>query len=78
MIAQNPELFLGDDLLAWLVLAFGAALAVGNLAAIIRPPSQAVGEERRPRDRPAPVRLIVMIMIGVVAVIWSLASLVGG
>ena len=31
-------MFLGEDLLPWLVLAFGAALAVGNGLALVRPP----------------------------------------
>jgi hypothetical protein len=34
------DLFLGHDLLAWLVLAMGAALAVGNIAALVRPPAR--------------------------------------
>ena len=33
-------MFLGDDLLAWLVLALGGALLVGNVAAIVRPPDE--------------------------------------
>ena len=37
--------FLGEDLLAWLVLAIGGAMAAGNLAALIRPP-----DERRHDD----------------------------
>ena len=32
--------FLGDDLLPWLVLALGGALLVGNVAALVRPPEQ--------------------------------------
>ncbi len=32
--------FFGDDLLAWLTLAIGGALAVGNLLALIGPASQ--------------------------------------
>ena len=32
-------MFLGEDLLAWLVLAFGGAMAVGNPLAIVRPPN---------------------------------------
>lgn len=28
----------GDDLLPWLVLALGAALVAGNVAALVRPP----------------------------------------
>jgi len=31
-------MFLGDDLLPWLVLAIGGALAVGTTLALVRPP----------------------------------------
>ena len=31
-------MFLGEDLLAWLVLAIGGALCVGNVLALVRPP----------------------------------------
>ena len=34
------ETFLGEDLLAWLVLAFGGAMLVGNVAALVRPPAR--------------------------------------
>ena len=34
-------LFLGNDLLAWLLLALGGALAVGNGLALVRPPAHA-------------------------------------
>ena len=48
LLAQNPQLFLGKDLLAWLVLAFGAALVVGNVAALVRPPDH-LGGGAKPR-----------------------------
>jgi hypothetical protein len=66
------DLLLGEDLLAWLVLALGAALAVGNGLALVRPPRQAKpGELTR-----APVgRSLTMMVIGLVAAIWALASL---
>ena len=66
-------LFLGNDLLAWLVLALGGAMAVGNALALARPPAKA-----REGDLPrAPVgRSVVMMAIGAVAAIWALASLV--
>ena len=38
--AIMETVFLGDDLLAWLVLALGGALLVGNVAAIVRPPDR--------------------------------------
>ena len=69
------DLLLGEDLLAWLVLALGAALAVGNGLALVRPPRQAKpGELTR-----APVgRSLTMMVIGLVAAIWALASLASG
>jgi hypothetical protein len=65
--------FLGDNLLAWLVLALGGALLVGNLLAVVRPPAQAAdGDLRR-----APVaRSLFMAAIGAVATVWALATLV--
>jgi hypothetical protein len=64
---------LGDDLLAWLVLALGGALFVGNLLALLRPPpTPKQGELRR-----APVaRSLVMAIVGFGAALWALATLV--
>ncbi len=68
-------LFLGEDLMAWLVLALGGALAVGNIVALVRPPEQ-LGEGDLER---APVaRSVVMACVGGAAAIWALASLVAG
>jgi len=67
-------MFLGDDLLAWLTLAFGAALFVGNLLAIVKPPARQLDDSNLER---APVmRSVVFSAIGLVAAIWALASLV--
>jgi len=64
--------FLGDDLLAWLVLALGGALVVGNVAALVRPPARPVEGDLRK----APVtRSVVMAAVGFVAFVWALASL---
>lgn len=69
-------MFLGEDLLTWLVLAIGAAMAVGNLMALVRPPAEAFEEDDLER---APLaRSITFIVIGTVAAIWALASLVAG
>jgi hypothetical protein len=67
--------FLGDDLLPYLVLALGAALVFGNGMALVRPPKEAKDDElaRAPVGRSA-----VMIGIGLVAAIWALASLIAG
>jgi hypothetical protein len=68
-------MFLGEDLLAYLVLALGAALAIGSLAALVRPPeAPKEGELAR-----APVaRSVVMIALGTLAAVWALASLLAG
>ena len=66
-------MFLGDDLLPYLVLALGAALVFGNGLALVRPPK----EVRKGELARAPVgRSAVMIAIGFVAAIWALASLI--
>jgi hypothetical protein len=67
--------FLGDDLLTWLLLALGGALLVGNVLAIVRPPAEAAeGDLRR-----APLgRSLLMAAVGAVAAIWALASLIKG
>jgi hypothetical protein len=66
---------LGDDILPLLVLALGAAMAIGSGLALLRPPAtRAEGELER-----APVaRSVVMIAIGLVASVWALASLLAG
>lgn len=77
VVAQSAdfETFLGEDLLGWLTLAIGGALAVGTLLALVRPPvEQADGTLARP-----PLgRSLVMIGVGLVAAIWGLASLTSG
>jgi hypothetical protein len=72
VLAEETPLFLGENLLAYLVLALGGALLVGNVAALFRPPSDAGdGELRR-----APVaRSLTMAAVGLVAAGWALASL---
>lgn len=75
MLAQQTPVFLGENLLLWLVLALGAALAVGNVLALVRPPEQSrEGELAR-----APVaRSLTMAAIGAIAAVWALASLTTG
>jgi hypothetical protein len=69
-------MFLGDDLLAWLMLALGGALLVGNVAAIVRPPTRPQEEGALER---APVgRSVVMAVVGLFAAVWALASLIAG
>jgi hypothetical protein len=84
VLAQQDgrELFLlGDDFLPWMVLALGAALVAGNLMALIRPPRpQDAPEESRAREAeqegPPLARTAVMIVLGLLAAGWGLASLV--
>ena len=65
-------MFLGNDLLPWLLLALGGAMVVGNVLALVRPPERPrAGElERAPRGRS-----VAMIGIGLVAAIPALATL---
>ena len=66
-------MFLGDDLLAYLVLALGGALAAGNIMAMVRPPAQPRQEDDLAR---APVgRSVLMAVVGGVAAVWAAASL---
>jgi len=66
-------LLLGDDLLPWLTLAIGGALAVGTTLALLRPPPETGDGDL---VRPPLARSVVMIAIGSVAAIWGLASLI--
>jgi hypothetical protein len=68
-------MFLGENLLAYLVLALGGALAVGNVLALIKPPP---GRQEGDLEKAPVTRSIVMAVIGAIAAVWSIASLVGG
>lgn len=73
LFAEDAPLFLGQDLLAWMVLALGGALAVGNVLAVVRPPEGGPREGDLVR---APVgRSLAMAALGAVAAVWALASL---
>lgn len=69
-------MFLGDDLLAFLALALGGALFVGNVTAIIRPPDQVKDDGNLER---APVgRSLLYAGLGLVVAVWALATLITG
>ncbi len=71
---KNLSEFLGEDILAQLVLAIGGALAGGTAMALIRPrPNTKDGE----LDKPPMGRSLLQIAIGLVVVIWALVSLFG-
>lgn len=63
----------GDNILAQLVLALGAALAVGSTLALIRPPPRRRDDADLAR---APVaRSVVMIALGSIAALWAIVTL---
>jgi hypothetical protein len=69
---STTDLVGGANLLQLFVLALGGALVVGNGLALARPP-------RRTKDgrlaRPPVGRSITMIVIGLVAAVWAIATL---
>ena len=67
-------MFLGEDLLAWLVLAFGGAMFVGNVAALLRP-RESPREEGELTQAPK-ARSIAMALLGFVAAVWALFTLI--
>ena len=68
-------MFLGPDLIPFLMLAFGAALFVGTGLAMLKPQA----EPRRENElRRAPIgRSLLMVVVGLLASIWALATLIG-
>jgi hypothetical protein len=67
-------MFLGQDLIVWLLLALGGALFAGNLMALVRPPTTPKAEgdlEHAPR-----ARSITMACVGLVVAVAALAALV--
>lgn len=74
--STGNDLLGGTDLLRLLFLAFGGALVVGNVLALVRPPSRLPTDEKgAPPMKPPLARSVTMIAIGLVAVIWALATL---
>lgn len=63
-------MFLGEDLLVWLVLAFGGAMFAGNVLAMVRPPAASGDAPRAPR-----VRSSAMAAVGLAAAVWALVTL---
>ncbi|MGH1487810.1 MAG: hypothetical protein ACRBK7_00200 [Acidimicrobiales bacterium] len=73
---ENPEgsMFLGEDLLPWLTLAIGGGLAIGTIAALVKPREEAREGEL---ERPPLARSLIQITIGLLVSIWAVASLLG-
>jgi hypothetical protein len=73
---QTVRMFLGEDLLQWLLLALGGALFVGNVTALVRPPAEHREDDQLER---APIgRSLIYAGLGLVAAIWALATLIAG
>jgi hypothetical protein len=68
-------MFLGEDLLAYLVLAIGGAMAVGSIAAVVRPPTN---RSEGDLDQAPIARSLLFAAVGLVGAIWALASLISG
>ena len=70
--SRRLALFLGPDLLPFLVLAMGGAMLVGNALALIRPRDEARDDElaRAPLGRS-----LIMVIVGLLATIWAIATL---
>ncbi len=66
-------MFLGDDLLAWMVIALGGAMCAGTVAALIRPPKK--HRDQNDLAKAPVVRSLVMATIGGFAALWALISL---
>lgn len=63
---------LGPNFLQFLLLALAGALVVGNVLALVRPPTRRAGGDDLQR---APVtRSLVMAAVGLFVVVWILAS----
>ena len=65
----------GPDILAYLVLALGAAMAVGSVLAIVRPP---VARREGDHEQAPLGRSVAFAAVGVVAALWALGSLLTG
>ena len=68
-------MFLGEDLLPLLVLAFGAAMALGSGLALLRPPAK---REDGDLAEASVGRSVAFIVIGALAAVWAAASLISG
>ena len=76
VLGADDQLFLGNDLLPWLLLAVGGALVVANIAALIRPPrAEGTTSTSERVERPPLGRVLPLIVLGLVVSVWAGASL---
>ncbi len=67
---------LGPNFLQFLLLALAGALVVGNALALVRPPpGRAEGADSNDLERAPLVRSLLMLGVGLIVVVWILASL---
>jgi hypothetical protein len=67
-----------DEVLRELLVALGAALFVGNLIALVRrrpPASRAGDDDQQPLPRAPLARTVLYLLIGLVVMVWGIASL---
>ena len=67
-------MFFGKDLIVWLLLALGGALFVGNLMAVVRPPT-VPRKEGELAEAPR-ARSLTMAAVGFVVAIAALGALI--
>lgn len=67
-------MFLGKDLIVWLLLALGGAMFAGNVMALVKPPE--TRRDAQDLDRAPRSRSILMAVIGLVVAVAALAALV--
>lgn len=66
-------MFLGEDLLGWLLLALGAAMFVGNGLAILRPPAN---KENTDLKKAPIARSLIFMFLGLIASVAALGTLI--
>lgn len=74
-LTSSEMLLGGPDLLRYLVLALGGALVVGNVLALVRPPERPQEGEL---DRAPVARTVTMALVGGIAVLWAIATILSG
>ena len=66
-------MFLGEDLLGWLLLALGAAMFVGYGLAILRPPAN---KENTDLKKAPIARSLIFMLLGLIASVAALGTLI--
>ena len=76
VVLAETTVLLGDNLLPYLVLALGGAMAVGSVMALVRPP--AAPTQKGDLARAPVARTVAFALVGLLAAVWAFASLVAG